>query len=225
MTKNVQPSDLEFAALISSKICHDIIGPVSAIHNGLEMMSDDQDPSSHICALDVVRNVTEQASARLQFARFAFGAAGSNSAQVELETAREIVQRLVGNGKKHQIIWSDAKPGPLSKNQMKLLLNLIACAITALPRGGMIKVNAVQITGNLTFALLCSGKSARPPQYLNELLDNSEHVEINALSVQAYYAVRLANETGMRLSIDRHGDDIQLTAETASVRTLNQPAL
>lgn len=62
-------SDLDLAALISSKICHDVIGPVGAIYNGLEILDEDDDKDSQTYALDVIRNVTEQASARLQFAR------------------------------------------------------------------------------------------------------------------------------------------------------------
>ena len=87
MGEHAQPTDLELAALISSKICHDVIGPVGAIYNGLEILDEDEGAESKSYALDVIRNVTEQASARLQFARFAFGAAGSAVAMIDLGTA------------------------------------------------------------------------------------------------------------------------------------------
>ena len=64
MTERAQPTDLELAALISSKICHDVIGPVGAIYNGLEILDEDDDAQAKTYALDVIRNVTEQASAR-----------------------------------------------------------------------------------------------------------------------------------------------------------------
>jgi len=222
MTKTVQPSDLEFAALLSSKICHDIIGPVSAIYNGLEMIGDDADPSSDIRALDVVRNVAEQASARLQFARFAFGAAGSNQTQIELDVARNLAQGLLGDGKKHQIRWNNAAAAPLSKNQTKLLLNLIACALTALPRGGVITIDIEPAKGGAAFVLTCSGKSARLPQYLSDLLKNPGCIEIDALSVQAYYTLRLANETRMHLAVEQHDADIVLSAKTFVLNAHNQ---
>ena len=88
--QRAHPTDLELAALISSKICHDVIGPVGAIYNGLEILDEDDDPDAKTYALDVIRNVTEQASARLQFARFAFGAAGSAGAMIDLGTAEQI---------------------------------------------------------------------------------------------------------------------------------------
>src|SRR5262252_10884427 len=138
MAQGAEPTDLELAALISSKICHDVIGPVGAIYNGLEILDEDDDAEAKSYAMDVIRNVTEQASARLQFARFAFGAAGSAGAQIDLATAEQISRGLLGKGK-HKLTWR-AKPGPVAKDKVKLLLNLVASAVTALPRGGDIDV-------------------------------------------------------------------------------------
>ncbi|MET0407599.1 MAG: hypothetical protein ABW006_04445, partial [Hyphomicrobium sp.] len=90
MNQRVPPTDLELAALISSKICHDIINPVGAIVNGLEILDEDDDPQAKNYAMTVIRNVTEQASARLEFARFAFGAAGSAGSLIDLTTAEKI---------------------------------------------------------------------------------------------------------------------------------------
>ena len=144
MTERAQPTDLELAALISSKICHDVIGPVSAINNGLEILDEEDDVQSKNYALDVIRNVTETASARLQFARFAFGAAGSAGAQIDLGNAESLCRGLIGSGK-HKLIWRGI-PGQMEKDKVKLLLNLVAAAPTAIPRGGDIEVS---ITGSL----------------------------------------------------------------------------
>ena len=99
MTERVQPTDLELAALISSKICHDVIGPISAINNGLEIFDEEEDAQSKNYALDVIRNVTETASARLQFARFAFGASGSAGAQIDLGNAESLCRGFIGESK------------------------------------------------------------------------------------------------------------------------------
>jgi histidine phosphotransferase ChpT len=205
-----QPTDLELAALISSKICHDVIGPVGAIYNGLEILDEDDDAEAKTYALDVIRNVTEQASARLQFARFAFGAAGSAGAQIDLATAEQISRGLVSQGK-HKIAWNGT-PGQMAKDKVKLLLNLIASAITALPRGGEI---AVSIAGGLdrpSFALRCQGTAARPPQYLIDYVSGGEPPHLDALSIQAYYTWRLAASSKMRLEITKDGADVVLCA-------------
>ncbi len=204
------PSDLEFTALISSKICHDVIGPVGAIYNGLEILDEDDDAAAKTYALDVIRNVTEQASAKLQFARFAFGAAGSAGAQIDLSMAEQISRGYVGKGK-HKLVWS-GPAGHMAKDHVKLLLNLISAALTALPRGGEI---AVTISGTLeapAFELRCGGTSARPPQYLTDFVAGTSDGELNAMNIQAYYTWRLAGQTGLPIHILKDGDDILLVA-------------
>jgi histidine phosphotransferase ChpT len=210
MTERAQPTDLELAALISSKICHDVIGPVSAINNGLEIFDEEDDAQSKNYALDVIRNVTETASARLQFARFAFGAAGSAGAQIELGNAENLSRGLIGNGK-HKLIWRGMQ-GAMSKDKVKLLLNLIAAAPTAIPRGGDIDVS---ISGTLempSFTVRCRGVGARPPQYLGDFV-NGPPPQIDAMSIQAYYTLRLAASSRMRLAVAKDGADMVLSAK------------
>jgi histidine phosphotransferase ChpT len=213
MTERAQPTDLELAALISSKICHDVIGPVGAIYNGLEILDEDDDAQTKIYALDVIRNVTEQASARLQFARFAFGAAGSAGAQIDLTTAEQISRGLIGKGK-HKLAWH-GMPGHMAKDKVKLLLNLLASAITALPRGGDIDVRIDGTMEQPNFLLYCRGPGARPPQYLADYVAGGQVQQLDALSIQAYYTWRLAASSRMRLSIAKDGADIALIAKPA----------
>jgi histidine phosphotransferase ChpT len=222
MTERAQPTDLELAALISSKICHDVIGPVSAINNGLEIFDEEDDPQSKDYALDVIRNVTETASARLQFARFAFGAAGSAGAQIELANAESLCRGFIGESKdksgrakasKHRLVWRGIS-GAIAKDKVKLLLNLVAAAPTAIPRGGDIEVN---ITGTLeapSFLVRCRGVGARPPQYLGDFV-NGPQPPIDAMSIQAYYTLRLAASSGMRLAVVKDGADMLLMARPA----------
>jgi histidine phosphotransferase ChpT len=211
MTDRAQPTDLELAALISSKICHDVIGPVGAIYNGLEILDEDDDAHAKSYALDVIRNVTEQASARLQFARFAFGAAGSAGAQIDLATAEQISRGLVGKSK-HKLTWR-AAAGHMAKDKVKLLLNLVASAITALPRGGEIDVTVPGAPDRPAFVLRCSGQGARPPQYLADYVGGGQSPQLDAMSIQAYYTWRLAASSRMRLDIVKDGADILLTAK------------
>ncbi|MGE0852733.1 MAG: histidine phosphotransferase ChpT [Hyphomicrobiaceae bacterium] len=214
MTERAQPTDLELAALISSKICHDVIGPVGAIYNGLEILDEDDDAEAKNYALDVIRNVTAQASARLQFARFAFGAAGSAGAQIDLGTAEQISRGLIGQGK-HKLVWR-GMPGHMAKDKVKLLLNLIASAITALPRGGEIEVTISESLEKPRFRLRCQGTAARPPQYLADFVSGAQPPQLDALSIQAYYAWRLASSSRMRLEIAKEGTDIVLLARSAA---------
>lgn len=211
MSEHAQPTDLELAALISSKICHDVIGPVGAIYNGLEILDEDDGAESKSYALDVIRNVTEQASARLQFARFAFGAAGSAGAMIDLATAEQISRGFIGAGK-HKLNWHGLA-GYMAKDKVKLLLNLLASATTALPRGGEIDVLMGGTIEDPSFLIRCRGTSARPPQYLTDFVAGTKLPELDALSIQAYYTWRLAGSAKMRLEILKDGSDILLSAK------------
>ena len=213
MGQRANPTDLELAALISSKICHDVIGPVGAIYNGLEILDEDDDQEAKNYALDVIRNVTEQASARLQFCRFAFGAAGSAGAMIDLGTAEQISRGFVGKGK-HNLIWK-AQPGHMGKDKAKLLLNLVASAITALPRGGDIEVQMAGTLENPSFLIRCRGTNARPPQHLGEFIAGEHAPPLDAMTIQAYYTWRLASTAGMRLAVLQDGADILLSAKPA----------
>jgi histidine phosphotransferase ChpT len=209
-----QPSDLEIAALIASKICHDVIGPVGAIYNGLEILEEDDDKQTESYALDVIRNVTEQASARLQFARFAFGAAGSAGALIDLSTAEKISQGFIGSGK-HKLVWRGPH-GHMAKDKVKLLLNMVASAVTALPRGGEIEVGIAGTMERPSFILRCRGTSARPPQYLIDFVAGSTPPPLDAMTIQAYYTWRLSGSAGMRLDILKDGSDILLAAQSGA---------
>ena len=211
MNQTLEPTDLDIAALISSKICHDVIGPVGAIYNGLEILDEDDDAQAKSYALDVIRNVTEQASARLQFARFAFGAAGSAGAMIDLTTAEQISRGFIGKGK-HKLTWR-GMPGHMAKDRVKLLLNLIASSVTCLPRGGEIDVAIVGTLEKPSFILRCQGTNARPPQYLNEFVGNGEQPPLDAMTIQAYYTWRLATQTAMQIEIVKDGTDIVMAAK------------
>ncbi len=212
MTQTANPTDLELAALISSKICHDVINPVGAIYNGLEILNEEEDAEAKSYALDVIRNVTEQASARLQFARFAFGAAGSAGSVIDLSTAEQISRGFIGKSK-HKLAWK-GPAGHLGKDRAKLLLNLVASAVSALPRGGEIQVDIKGPLDNASFTVRCRGTGARPPHHLVEFLTGAPTVPLDTQTIQPYYTARLAANAGMRLDVLKDGADILLAARS-----------
>ena len=113
---------LDLAALLCSRVCHDVISPVGAIVNALEVLEED-DPSMRDFALDLIKKSARNASARLQFARLAFGAAGSAGAMIDLGDAGNVANGFL-NDEKLSLDW-DAPRALLPKNQVKLLLNLL----------------------------------------------------------------------------------------------------
>lgn len=209
MNQRVQPSDLELAALISSKICHDVINPVGAINNGLDILNEDDNADAQRYALEMIRNVTMQASARLQFARLAFGAAGSAGAMIDLNMASQVSKGFVGQAK-HKLTWK-GPAGFMAKDKVKLLLNLVAAAMTALPRGGEIEASISETLEAPVFTVRCKGTGARPPQYLTDFITGNPP-PLDSMTIQAYYTARLALNSAMALQIAKDGNDIILSA-------------
>jgi histidine phosphotransferase ChpT len=214
MTDAATPSDLEIAALISSKICHDVIGPVGAISIGLQLHDEEKDEDARRYAFDMIRNVTAQASVCLEFARFAFGASGSAGALIDLGMAEKISRGYVVNGKgkaKHRLNWS-GPPGYMSKDKVKLLLNIISSAITALPKGGDIDVIIEGTVERPAFHVVCRGIGARLPQHLNEFVTGKDVPALDAMTIQAYYTTRLAKLANMPITVAKDGVDVRIHA-------------
>lgn len=217
MTDAAEPSDLEIAALISSKICHDVIGPVGAISIGLQLHDEEKDEDARRYAFEMIRNVTAQASVCLEFARFAFGASGSAGALIDLAMAEKISRGYVVNGKgkaKHKLNWV-GPPGYMTKDKVKLLLNLIAASITALPKGGEIDLTISGSVENPAFLIVCRGNGARFPQHLNEFVTGQDVPALDAMTIQAYYTTRLARLAHMPIAIVKDGADVRITATPA----------
>ncbi|MGE0611343.1 MAG: histidine phosphotransferase ChpT [Hyphomicrobiales bacterium] len=194
---------LELAALVSSRICHDIISPVGAIVNGLEVLAEEQDGDMREHAMDLIRKSAAQASAKLQFARLAFGAAGSAGASIDLGDA-ETVSRALLDPDKHKLEWTGPRAA-LPKNKVKLLLNMLTMALGALPRGGTLAVTVTGEDDAPSFEIKGSGDRAKISDRLLEALNGSG--SLDAHSIQPFYAARIAEAAGMKLSVAMEGED------------------
>ena len=133
----LDPMDL--AALMCSRVCHDVISPVGAIVNGLEVLEDDDDPSMRKVAIELIKRSAHSASSRLQFCRLAFGAAGSAGASIDTGDAESVARGLFATDKT-TLAWNAPRQF-LAKNKVKLLLNLCLIAAATIPRGGVITVD------------------------------------------------------------------------------------
>src|SRR3954447_10682139 len=117
---------LDLAALLCSRVCHDLISPVGAVVNGMEVLEETNDESTRVFALDLIKKSANQASARLQFCRLAFGAAGSAGAEIDLGDAESVARGFIEDDKT-KIAWNLPRL-LLPKNRVKLLLNLLLLA-------------------------------------------------------------------------------------------------
>jgi histidine phosphotransferase ChpT len=202
---------LDLAALLCSRVCHDVISPVGAIVNGLEVLEDDNDASMRDFALDLIRKSARQASARLQFARLAFGAAGSAGAAIDLSDAEHVARGMFLDDKV-ALSWT-APRALLPKNRVKLLLNLLVIATNAVPRGGTIQVVVEGDANACSFSLTSRGLNARVPAHAEALLAGvPESGTVDAHGIQAFYAGLVARAAGMKVSFRLEGDTVSIRA-------------
>ena len=204
------PDALELAALLCSRVCHDLISPVGAIVNGLEVLDDNPKPDDREFALDLIRKSARTASARLQFCRLAFGAAGSSGAQVDVGDAQNMAKGHLEDGKT-TVVWNLPRL-LLAKNRVKLLLNMMVIAQQTIPRGGTLTVDPVGDGDAMGFRVAASGLNARMPQNIADLLRSDGSSSVDAHAVQPYYTRLLAQSCGLEVVLAPDGDSVVVTA-------------
>ncbi|HVV93853.1 MAG TPA: histidine phosphotransferase family protein [Hyphomicrobiales bacterium] len=206
-TSDIDPLDL--TSLVASRLCHDVISPVGAIINGLEVLEEGPDPQTREFALELIKKSARQASARLQFARLAFGAAGSAGAAIDLGDAENVARGLVLDGKT-ELVWQ-APRRLLPKNQVKLLLNLVVIALAAVPRGGTVTAT-VSDGEEPQFTLVAAGTNARVPGEAAALLSGDFEGALDAHVIQPFFAGYVARAAGMAVTIAAEGERVTISA-------------
>jgi len=221
MTKfSLDPLDL--AALLSSRVCHDVISPVGAIVNGLEVLEEEKDAEMRGHALALIKSSANEASARLQFCRLAFGAAGSKGASIDTGDAELVTRQLIAD-ERTQLFWSVPRV-LMSKNKVKLLLNLCLIADASIPRGGDISISAKGEDDDMSFHVQAKGVNARVTPGVASLLSGEpEDGAVDARAIQAYYAGLVARSCGLEVSLALSGDVVTIEAKPIAAEASETP--
>ncbi|MET3855847.1 MULTISPECIES: histidine phosphotransferase ChpT [unclassified Rhizobium] len=202
----------DLAALLCSRVCHDVISPVGAINNGLELLDEG---GADADAMDLIRTSALNASVRLKFARLAFGASGSVGASIDTGEAERAAKDFAAAEKKTEVTWTGPR-AIVAKNRVKLLLNLFLVAYSSIPRGGSIEITLENPEFDAKFKLVAKGKLMRMPPKFVEIASGHVEEAVDAHSIQPYYTVLLAEECGMQLGHSATGEEIIFTAEIAA---------
>jgi histidine phosphotransferase ChpT len=211
---NLTLSGPDLAALLCSRVCHDVISPVGAINNGLELLDEEAGGTADGDALDLIRTSAVNASVRLKFARLAFGASGSVGASIDTGEAEKAAKDFAVAEKKTEVTWNGPR-AIIPKNRVKLLLNLFLVAYAGIPRGGSVEVVLENPEYDARFTITVKGRMMRVPSKFTEILSGGLEEAIDAHSIQPYYTVLLAEECGMDLKHIVNEDRIVFIAETA----------
>lgn len=202
---------LDLAALLCSRVCHDLISPIGAIVNGLEVLAEDKDPATQQFALELIKKSSGTASAKLQFCRIAFGAAGSAGAQIDSGDA-ETISRGFFEDDKTKLVWNLPR-AILPKNRVKLLLNMLLIAGQTIPRGGTITVDAISSGETTGFSIRAAGTNAKIAVTVPPLVAGDGGAEgVDAHRIQPFYTGLLARACGVSVNISPETDAVVISA-------------
>jgi histidine phosphotransferase ChpT len=211
MTGTNDVSALELAALMCSRVCHDVISPVGAITNGLEVLADEDDPEMKAHAMELITKSAAQASAKLQFARLCFGAAGSAGTELDLQDAKSVAEGLM-MGERATLSW-DAPAATIGKDYVKLLLNMILIGMAAVPRGGDVSVNIDGEMAKPTLRVRSSGQAARVPEETAKFLGGRDPDRfLDARAAQPYFTGLVARSLGLSIDARMEGETFVIEA-------------
>jgi histidine phosphotransferase ChpT len=210
----------DLAAMLCSRVCHDLINPVGAIGNGLEVLADPTQSAMADGAQELIANSARQARAKLEFARLAYGA--SSTAGTDFDTREcERVAKLLFEIEKADLDWQ-VPLILLPKHKAKLLMNMLLIASMAVPRGGLVTVKVEGAAGEERFILTSKSDPEKRqktlmPSGAEGLLSGAPEGGVDARGIQPFYTGVLARMTEMELKIGVEGDTFTFSATPKAV--------
>jgi histidine phosphotransferase ChpT len=187
---------VDFASLLCSRLCHDLLSPVGALNNGLELLADETDPDMRARCLDLLNESAKASANKLKFFRLAFGAAGGFGDAVDAREAKAAIEGLFGGDGRIEINWM-VEEATLSKTAIKVLLNIVLIAGDALVRGGRLDIGA-EVVGNATeIAVRAEGpRLVLDPELRTALTGEIGDDALTPRAAAAWLVYRLAVDSG-----------------------------
>ena len=142
---------VDFASMLASRLCHDLLSPVGAFANGLELLADEKDPEMRARVTDLLEQSARTSANKLKFFRLAFGSAGGFGEMVPADEAKAAIQGIIGD-RAIELNWMIG-PERLPKPAVKIVLNLSLLLVDALVRGGRLDIGCENAGGGIEIAL------------------------------------------------------------------------
>ncbi|MBV7259192.1 histidine phosphotransferase family protein [Erythrobacter crassostreae] len=189
-------SQTDLAALLCSRLCHDMLSPVGALANGLELLADEQDPEMRARCVELLEQSAKISTDKLKFFRLAFGAAGGFGENVPVEEAQDVVNALAADKKRVELNWA-LNDSSLPKPAVKVMLNLSQIALEALVRGGTLDIGAEKRDGNIEIVARATGPKIAFDEVIGKALQGDVTApEITSRTAAAHMIALLAEEIG-----------------------------
>jgi histidine phosphotransferase ChpT len=204
---------VDLASLLCSRLCHDLMSPVGALNNGVELLADEQDPDMRERCMDLLAESARTSANKLKFFRLAFGAAGGFGDAIDTGEARSALEGLFGSDERHELGWmvGDAR---LSKGATKLLLNLALIGGDALVRGGRLDVGAESGAEGLEIVIRAEGPRVVVDEGVRSMLVAGGDDAVEPRSAGAWLAHSLAAEAGGSIQLSQPADGVLVIGAT-----------
>ena len=203
-------TSVDFASLLCSRLCHDLLSPVGALNNGLELLADEHDPEMRARCLELLSDSAKASANKLKFFRLAFGAAGGFGETVDTREARAAIEGLFGDGHKVKLGWL-VEDATLPKPAIKVLLNLALIAGDALVRGGQLDVGAESVDGQIEIVVRADGARIVLDAEMRAALTGTQgEAVITPRAAAAYLVHALVEEGGGVVQVSEPGEPVLL---------------
>ena len=203
-------SPVDFASLLCSRLCHDLLSPVGALNNGLELLADETDPAMRERCMELLHDSARASASKLKFFRLAFGAAGGFGESVDTHEARSAIEGLVAENKRITFVWG-VETSAMPKSAVKVLLNLVLVATESLVRGGKMEVGAEENDGQLEIVVKIEGaKIVLDPEIRRTLVEGEGRDSVTPRAAAAYLINTLVEEAGGTVIMSEPADGIMI---------------
>ncbi len=208
---------VDFASLLCSRLCHDLLSPVGALNNGLELLADEKDPAMRERVLELLASSAHASASKLKFFRLAFGAAGGFGATIDPREARTAIEGLLVDHKRIELGWM-VEDEPLPKDAAKVLMNLALIAIDGLVRGGTLDIGAESQRGRVEIAVKIAGPRIVLDAELRATLSDGERFEgVTPRAAGAFLVHSLVAAHGGEVQVSEPVDGVMLFGATLMV--------
>ncbi|KQM73322.1 histidine phosphotransferase family protein [Sphingomonas sp. Leaf20] len=211
-------SPVDFASLLCSRLCHDLLSPIGALNNGLELLADETDPTMRARCMELLADSARVSASKLKFFRLAFGAAGGFGEEVATREARAAIEGLIGENKRIELDWVVEVP-TMPKAAIKVLLNLVLIASESLVRGGRMEIGGEDNAGHLEIVVKVEGaRLVLDPEIRRTLIEGQGSDEVTPRAAAAYMVHALVTESGGSMQVFEPDEGVMIFGAVFNAR-------